>query len=581
MSALPCAAPRAREPISWRDLGWMLLALLLLIASGYGMRDPWPADEPRFASLARDMVATGEWLFPRVGGDLYQDKPPFFFWLLALSYALIGSLRWSFLLPSLLAAAGTMFLVYDLGRRLVDRRAGLIAALGLVCTLQFVLAMRGAQIDGVLCFLTTLSLYALLRHLLLGPAWRWYFVAGLAAGIGVITKGVGFLPLVMLLPFVWLRRARWQGLAPLDAGGVRWLLAPAGLLLGVSLWLVPMLLAVAASGAPEYAAYRDEILFKQTLTRYSASWHHVKAWYYFLVEVIPPLWLPWSLALCWLVPRFAAAWRARDARVWLPLAWVLLVLVFFSASPGKRGVYLLPALPALAIASLPSLGALIEKRGLQRGLLALGSLLLLAGTALLVGHFAGHPRVAELLEDAELTSIAPVGVFVLLAAVGIGLAAWRAPAAGWGAVLAALAVVWGYGVAPALNSKRTASGFIRGVLERVPEDRTLALVGYKEQFLLHTDRPTINFGHRRWLEGMQEAYDASAWLNAAPDRMVLIVAKAVAPCFSDAREAIPVGESSDDLWVLVSGPAAAECAAKGDAGRAIRYFHPVDASLSH
>ncbi len=37
------------------------------------------------------MVATGEWLFPRVGGDLYQDKPPMFFWMLAVCYSLIGS----------------------------------------------------------------------------------------------------------------------------------------------------------------------------------------------------------------------------------------------------------------------------------------------------------------------------------------------------------------------------------------------------------------------------------------------------------------------------------------------------------
>ena len=37
----------------------------------------------------------------------------------------------------------------------------------------------------------------------------------------------------------------------------------------------------------EYAAYRDEILFKQTVGRYAAAWHHVKPWYYFIVEVIP------------------------------------------------------------------------------------------------------------------------------------------------------------------------------------------------------------------------------------------------------------------------------------------------------
>jgi len=74
--------------------------------------------------------------------------------------------------------------------------------------------------------------------------------------------------------------------------------------------------------------------------------------------VIPALWLPWSLLLIWLVPRFKAAFHERNARVWLPIFWLLIVLLFFSVSPGKRGVYLLPALPALAPAALPFLESL-------------------------------------------------------------------------------------------------------------------------------------------------------------------------------------------------------------------------------
>ena len=179
----------------------------MIVGTGVGIRDPWPADEPRFAALARDMALSQEWLFPRVGGDLYQDKPPLYFWLLALCYALTGSVKASFLIPSFLAAAGILFLIYDFGRRAASRAAGLAAALITVCTLQFVLVTRGAQIDATLCFLTTLSLYALLRHLLLGPAWRWYFIGGFAAGLGVFTKGVGFLPMLLLLPYFALRGA--------------------------------------------------------------------------------------------------------------------------------------------------------------------------------------------------------------------------------------------------------------------------------------------------------------------------------------------------------------------------------------
>src|ERR1043165_8820713 len=137
------------------------------------------------------------------------------------------------------------------------------------------------------------------------------------------------------------------------------------MLVAISLWFVPMLIA-AANGPAEYAAYRDEILFKQTVGRYAASWHHVKVWYYFIAEVVPLLWLPWSLLLVWLVPRFRSAWMERDARVWLPLTWVILVLVFFSLSPGKRGVYVVPALPALAIAALPFVAEILARPGVRR-----------------------------------------------------------------------------------------------------------------------------------------------------------------------------------------------------------------------
>ena len=72
------------------------------------------------------------------------------------------------------------------------------------------------------------------------------------------------------------------------------------------------------------------------------------------------------VVLVWLVPRFKAAFHARDARVWLPLSWALMVLVFFSISPGKRGVYILPALPALAIASLPFIERVLARAGVRR-----------------------------------------------------------------------------------------------------------------------------------------------------------------------------------------------------------------------
>lgn len=567
---MSAAAP---ERFAWRDLLALALVALVLVGSGIGLRDPWPADEPRFASLARDMAASGDWLFPRVGGDLYQDKPPLYFWLLAASNALFGDFRGWFLLPSLLAAFGVLALVYDMGRRLAGREAAMATAIALASTLQFVIAARGAQIDPTLVLITTFSLYALLRHLIFGPAWGWYFAGGLAAGLGVITKGVGFLPILVLLPYALMRRARWAHLAPIDRGGARWALAPLGLLLGIASWFVPMVVAVALRGDPQLLAYRDEILFQQTVGRYGSAWHHVRPWYYFLVEVIPLLWLPWSMLLFWLVPRWRERLRLHDARVWLPLAWVLLVLVFFSLSAGKRGIYILPALPALAFAAAPLIVELLARQGVQRASIALAAVLAGAGLVLAAGVALGHEKALELLRDARLDAIVPLYAFAVGGAAAVVMAArWR-PVLAWPAVLACLTIAWGVGVAPRIDSERSARGFMNAVLEAVPRDRTLGLVAYKEQFLLHVDRPVVNFGHRRWREGSQEIFDASSWLAADPERRVLLVpGSLIAPCLSGPRLLRqPAGRASREDWFLVSGYPSGDCVRRGDPARAIRY----------
>lgn len=569
-------SPSRAEPFPWRDVLVLSLVGLALIGAGLGLRDPWPADEPRFASLARDMVASGDWLFPHVGGDLYHDKPPLYFWLLAVAYEAFGGFRGWFLLPSLLAGLGTLVLVYDFIRRVAGREAGLLAGLTLASTLQFLLAMRGAQIDGTLCFLATFSLVALLRHLLLGPAWGWYAAGGFAAGLGVITKGVGFLPILVLLPYVAMRLGGWTGLSRIEGGGARWALAPLALLGAICVWFLPMVLAVAASGTPDLVAYRDGILFQQTITRYAQAWHHGEPWHYFFTAVIPGLWLPWSLLLFWLVPRWADAWPRRDARTWLPLAWVAIVLLFFSFSSGKRGIYVLPALPALAISAAPFLPALFARASIRRASLALAGLLVLAGIAFAGAQLLGAPWAQELLREAPAGLVGPVVAFAALGLAAWLLAALSRPLLAWPLVLACLVAVWSYGVMPRLDAGRSSRAFMAQVLAAAPRERTLGLVAYKEQFLLYLDRPTVNFGHRRWREGPQESYDAARWLAEAPAHRILLVPQSQLPvCFaSPGTTRSPVGLASGETWYLVGGQPSAACVIRGDAARAIRYGGP-------
>jgi 4-amino-4-deoxy-L-arabinose transferase-like glycosyltransferase len=562
------------------DLLWLVGLAVLLIGAGLGLREPWPADEPRFALVAQDMLRSGDWLIPRVGGDLYADKPPLYFWLMALAMALTGSTRVGFLLPSLLAGVGVLVLVYDLVRRVRGREAAFAGALLLLVTFQFVWQARQAQIDATLCFVTTLSLYGLLRHLFAGPSIGWFFVGWAAAGFGVVTKGVGFLPLLALVPFALLSARGWPATAP--ARDARWWLGPVFFFGAIATWFLPMLLVTSAGG--ELRAYRDEILFQQTVTRYAEAWHHHEPVWYYLTNVLPLFWLPLIALVPWLWPRWRRALSSdaepRDTFVATLLAWVLLVLLFFSASAGKRGVYVLPALPALAMAAaawLPEL--LVHKAGTRRLAYALAAGLAALLTLGALYFLFASSATARIVDQYGLAPAWPLGMAALAAMAA--LAVFR-PRDGWlafGASIAGLLLVAGFVVYPRIDGVRSGRDFTASVARAAAGIEELGLVGAKEQYLLELDRPSFNFGHARWREKEQEAADAAAWFAAKPGRALLIDKKSLAMCF-DGTQARALGRANRQQWYLVTGGTPdPRCIERGDLRRA-RLYIPPNASIN-
>ena len=538
---------------------WLILLAALSLAAGLGLREPSPPDEPRFVLAAQDMVSSGQWLFPHRGRELYAEKPPVFMWTQAAAYEVTGNWKVAFLLPSLLAALITLWLVHDLSARLWNRRAAQYATLALFVCLQFGLQAKRGQIDMLLVMLTTLSLWGLLRHLLQGPQWRLLYLGLFAAGVGTVTKGVGFLPVLVLLP--WLA-ARWQGRVESFAqpnDGWRWLLGVLCFIAGTGVWVVPMLVAVFQSSDPALQAYANDILLKQTGKRYADSWHHVQPFWYY-AQVMMTLWLPGALLLPWLLPAWLRRLRRGDPRFWLLLGWSALVLLFFSASPGKREVYIFPMLPVLCVAAAPLLPALMQRIVVRRVLFAYLLVLASVACALAVSALTGSTTWAHRLADQRGISDDTMQVF-LFWLLGFGVAvfailSWaRLRHVGSALVLAtaALWLVYGMGLAPALDADSSSRGLMQRVGQRIGPDAQLGMVAWREQNLLQADRPVTDFGFKQSWEAQWA--EAGPWLAADPTRRwVFVLDEALGPCV-DRGQVIDIGQSNRNRWMLVPGEA--------------------------
>jgi hypothetical protein len=337
----------------------------------------------------------------------------------------------------------------------------------------------------------------------------------------------------------------------------------------VGAWLLPIWLR--ARHDPVVAQYFHELVITHTVGRFVDPWHHFKpAWYY--LQVMATLWLPAVLFLPWLLPRWREALAQRDARVLLPLGFVALYLLFFTLTRGKRDVYILSALPMLALPAGYLLPALLQRRGVQRMCLAFAALIAaICMGVLLWAHFIDAESGQALLVRGGLSSFAPL---VLLGSITLASLLWWGRGRAQCAVVAALTAGWliaALWVFPQMDGERSARNFIARVEQAADPSRELGLLAYHEHFLWQLRRPTVNFGHRRFREGEQEAFDASAWLATRSGRQLLVPEAMLSPCFAKAASVQDLGKSSRGHWYLVQGQPDPACVARGDAGRALYY----------
>jgi 4-amino-4-deoxy-L-arabinose transferase-like glycosyltransferase len=338
MSSSPTGSSSAPLPSGPRAvLLASLVALLLLLAFPAALRNP---DEPRDCEIGREWAA-GTWSrIPRFNGEPYWSKPPLFHVSVGAAMSATGSR--DEVVPKVVAGlwgVAAVAATAALGEALLGPGLGLLAGLMLLATHYFFQRYRIATTDTAYAALSTLSMLGFFLARRSERARDWALM-GAAAGLAALAKGAHGL----LLPFL-------AGGAVLAAGGeARRILAPrflGALLLGAALfstWLTLLRFDVAAGGGPGLV---HAFLFENLERRFGDAAHHDAPWYHYGSLA--------GRALPWTIVALAGAWgalaRRGEVRERLlgPLLWAAATTLALSLASGKRSVYLLPVLPAVAL----------------------------------------------------------------------------------------------------------------------------------------------------------------------------------------------------------------------------------------
>ena len=343
---------RGSAPASRRVLFWSCIVAIACVWFGtLDARHLLRSDEGRYAEIAREMVATGDWVTIRYNGVKYFEKPPFQMWMTALAYEGFGIGEWQARLWVAVSGALGIAMTMVAARRWFGPTVAVLSGAVLLAAPGWNLGSHFNSLDmgvsGALACVLAGVLMA--QHPSASPAarrlWMWFAWGSMA--IAVLTKGLIGIALPGLVLVVYTAVARdlaiWRRIH-LASGALLMLVVAAP-------WFV-----LISSRNPEFARF---FFIHEHFQRYLSTVHlRDGPWWYFIPLLIGGF-LPWIA----LFPRMAMAVRdeSRPAGfrpVLLLAIWAVAIFLFFSASSSKLPGYILPVFPALALLAAVALGRL-------------------------------------------------------------------------------------------------------------------------------------------------------------------------------------------------------------------------------
>jgi len=416
----PTPAPNASSsaPLTRRGAIALLVVFALVWFANLDFRRLVHPDEGRYAEIPREMVASGDWVTPRLDGIKYFEKPALQYWLTAAAYEAFGVREWvARLWPAVAGFLGVMFVGY-VGARLGNPMFGLAAAAVLAGSLGYSLEAHILTLDAGLTLWMSIGLGSLFlaqrdeatpaeTRTWMWTAWAALALATLSKGlIGIVLPG-GSLVIYSLLTRDW---QVWRRLY---------------LASGVPIFLVitaPWFIAVSLRN-PEFF---DFFFIHEHFTRFLTTEHRREgAWWYFIPILALGI-IPWISVLVWTAHRmWIDAPAAANGFNWqrFALVWSVFIFIFFSASGSKLPSYILPLFPALALLVGWQWTRLDDAQ-----LLRLIAPLVVIMAALTAAMLFGYERMAARIADARqpLAPLLAYGPWIKVAcvlALSLGVAA--------------------------------------------------------------------------------------------------------------------------------------------------------------
>ena len=377
----------------------LLLFFLLAYLLPLGARDLVLPDETRYAEIPREMIASGDWIVPRLNGLRYFEKPVLGYWVHAASQLVLGENNFAVRLPSALAVGLSALLIYGLASRVSRRKdadgdaTAVLAALVFLSAFEVFGVGNTAVLDNLFSVFLTACLTAFYFASEAPPKTAkesgFLLLAGLFCGLAFLTKGfLAFaVPVLSLAPYlVWQRRY--------------------GDLLRMS-WL-PILTAVVVALPWSIAIHLKEpdfwrfFFWHEHIQRFAAqnAQHKESFWFFFVLA--PAMFIPWTFVL----PAAASGIRERlfqhegqSRLLRFCLCWLIGPFLFLSLSNGKLLTYILPCFPPFAILTAFGLFQALAKDksnrwfqgGVAVGTLVFGLILVAFLYVQLFGFNALHP----------------------------------------------------------------------------------------------------------------------------------------------------------------------------------------------